>query len=421
MQTVMLPISDVVIPEGRFRDADPKTVELIAASYLKFGQLQPILIERNNTLIDGLHRVTAKQVNGDTMIACVYRDEADELFLKELELEANIQRKDMTWLEREKAIATLHKIKQLRDPNWGQSQTQAAIGAARQADVSQALQLTKMIELFPELEQAKSKNQALSWAKAKAKSLLRVDEVKNNVLDYTFIDRKIVLGDSVDVIKEIPDESFHAVITDPPFGINYDDRKSGTAGSLTDYEDSEASYLRLLSMAPDLYRVIKPDGWLIWFLGISWYERAKVAFREAGFLVDEIPVIWDRSDGRAFTSRPDRYFGRAYDVALHCIKGDPQIIQRGKANIIKVPPVGTSDRETLVERPVDLYAELIRRLTVQGEVVADFFVGSGSCPAAAASLGRDYFGVERDPERRAYAIKKIKAHTPDSTATAKAS
>jgi len=415
MNIVSISVEKITVSEeDRFRVADPTAVENIAQSYLRFGQLQPIIIDRNHKLVDGFHRLTAAQINGMETIEAVYTDEVDELFLREMELEVNIQRKEMTWLEREKAIATLHKIKVVRDPNWSQLQTQGLVGASRQADVSQALHLSKMIELFPELEKAKSKHQALSWAKSKAKSILRVDEVKNNTIDYGFIDKKIHLGDSVDYIKTLPDGFIDAVITDPPFGINYDNRKSGTAGSLTDYEDSEDSYKRLLSMAPDIYRVLKTDGWLVWFMGISWYDRCKTVFREAGFTVDEIPIIWDRSEGRAFTTRPDRYFGRVYDVALHCIKGNPEIIQRSKPNIIRVAPVGNADRETLVERPVDLYAELIRRLTVPGELVADFFVGSGSCPAAAASLGRDFIGSELNPERRAYAIKKIKAHIPDA-------
>lgn len=406
-------VDSIKVSEERFRPADKATVEKLAESYLRFGQLQPIIIDRQLNLVDGLHRLSAAKANCMLEIDCVFTDEVDELFLREMELEVNIQRKDMTWFEREKAIAKLHTIKQIRDPNWGQTQTKAILGL-RQADVSEAIKLVKMIELFPELAGAKSKNQALSWAKSKANSVLRVDEVKDNRIEYEYISEKIALGDSVEFIKTLPDGFINAVITDPPFGINYDNRKSGTTGSLTDYEDSEESYERLLSMAPDLYRVIKDDGWLIWFFGISWYERCKEAFRGAGFTVDEIPIIWDRSDGRAFTTRPDRYFGRVYDVALHCIKGNPEIIQRSKPNIIRVPPITTAERETLVERPVELYAELIRRLTVPGELVADFFVGSGSCPAAAASLGRDFLGCEQDEERRAYAIKKIKAHIPEA-------
>lgn len=406
-------IHAIVVPEGRFREAKPKRVEALAESIAKYGQLQPIIIDRDWTLVDGLHRLSAAKLNGQSTIDVAFRDSLDAIFLREIELEANIQREEMTWQERERAIAELHRLRVAKNPEWGQTQTKELANLPRRADVADAIKLDKMMELFPEIAKAKSKHQALSWAKAKARHVLRVDEVKKSPEEYRSIEERFILGDSVEVIKTVPNESFNAIITDPPFGINYDSRTSNDIGSISAYEDGTDSYERLLSMAPDLYRVIKPNGWLIWFLGVSWYERAKSVFREAGFTVDEIPVIWDRSEGKCFTTRPDKYFGRGYDIALHCIKGDPQMVQRSKPNIIRVAPIGNSERELLVERPVELYAELIRRLTFPGEVVADFFSGSGSCLAAAASLSRNYFGVEIDPERRAYAIKKIAAHTAD--------
>jgi hypothetical protein len=337
---------------------------------------------------------------------------ADEITLKTMELEENISRLDMHWLDREKALAHLHRLKIANDPTWTQAKTAQVAKVRGQADVSESLKLVDMVEVFPELGEAKNKNQALSWAKAKAASVMRVHEVAGNHVDYADIESKIILGDSVEVIKTVPDGSFHAIITDPPFGIDFDSRKAGTEGSLTSYEDDEANYLRLLSMAPDLYRVLKTNGWLIWFFGMSWYEKCKVTFREAGFTVDELPIVWNRSAGRCHTNRPDRYMARGYDVALHCIKGDPQMIIRGKPNVLTIDPVPSSERDLLVERPVELYEELLLRLTVPGERVADFFVGGGGCPSACAKTRRDYFGVELDPERRAVALKKIKAYTP---------
>lgn len=171
--------------------------------------------------------------------------------------------------------------------------------------------------------------------------------------------------------------------------------------------------MRILSMIPDMYRVLKPDAFCIFFLGMSWYEHVKGEFRKAGFTVDEIPIIWDRSDGRTFTNRPDRWFTKGYDIALHCIKGSPRLAVQGKSNILRVPPIPSAERDILVERPVELYAELIRRTTVEGEVVADFFGGGGGCPAAASSLKRGWLAVELDIERRAKGITKVKAHTPE--------
>ncbi len=409
-QKSMIALDDVVISRERFRDATGD-MEALSQSLMTFGQLQPIILDEHRELIAGYRRYTAARANGWSHIWYVTQAEVDELLARELELEENIRREQMSWQEEQKAIVEIDKLKKEKDPTWGQAQTAALVGK-HQARVSEAATLVKMMELFPELKEAKSKNQAMSWAKAKSANIVRVLDVQSNPAQYASIEDKLLLGDSVELIRGVPDEYIHAVITDPPFGINFEDRRAGTVGTLTSYEDAEDDYLRILSMAPELYRVIKPNGWLVWFLGISWYEKAKHTFRDAGFIVDEIPIIWDRSGGKTFTTRPDRYFARSYDIALHCIKGDPQVIQRNKPNIIKVNPVETSERLALVERPVQLYQELIQRLTVKGERVADFFSGSGSCLAAAASLEREYFGCELDPERRAIAIKKIEAHTP---------
>ena len=404
-----LPIEQIIIPRERLRE-DNGDLEALAESLTKYGLLQPVILDKSNNLVAGFRRYSAARLCGWSEVEVIYQGELTELQAREIELEENFARKDMTLAERIKSITELDRLKRDSDPNWTQEQTGAVVGIPRQR-VNEALQLGKMSELFPELLDAKNLSQALSWMQAKAGLAVRRLNVEGSA-DYTDLEPKIILGDSVEVIKSLPDGFIDAVITDPPFGIDYDKRSEGEVGSLSAYVDDKDSYLRLLSMAPDLYRVIKPNGWLIWFLGISWYERARDTFRAAGFTVDELPVVWDRSGGRTFTTRPDRYFTRGYDLALHCLKGNPQIVQRGKSNVLRIDPVTQSERELLVERPVELYAELIRRLTLPGEIVADFFCGSGSCPAAAASLGRDFLAVEQSAERRAFALTKIKSYIP---------
>lgn len=408
-----IPLADIKVSHERMRE-DLGDIESLVASLKSFGQLQPIIVTDNNELVDGFRRYTALSRAGITTALVIQRDQMSELQLREVELEANIQRKDMTWQERVKAIAEIDDLRRRQDPNWSQPKTAAVMGT-HQAVVSQALQLNKMLELFPEIKEAKSLNQARSWAKHKAATAIRVQEISQAPEVFAAIEDRIVLGDSVEVIKTLPDDFFHAIITDPPFGIGYDSRKTNKAGVETAYDDSTEAYERLLTMAPDLYRVLKPNGWFVWFFGMSWYQRCVDTFEAAGFKVDPLPIIWNRSEGRCHTNRPDKYMARAYDVALHCHKGDPEMVVRGKPNVISIPPVETHDRELMVERPVELYEEIIRRLTIPGELVADFFVGSGSCMAAAASTGRAYWGCELNPERRAVALKKIQGYTPSGS------
>lgn len=401
------------MPDGRLRFREPDNIPPLAASLKEFGQLQPIVLEDDGELIAGMRRLTAAKSLGWETIWAVKRSEVDDYTARAIELEENLQREQMTPVEKVKAIAELHRLKKEQDPTWGQSQTAQLAGIER-SRVVEAIKLAGMLDFFPELAEAKSLNQMQSWAQHKASSAIRVKEVQDAPEIYKEIEERIILGDSVEVVKSLPKGCARLILTDPPFGIDYDNRKAGSEGSVSAYKDDEESYRRLLGMAPDLFEVLQPDGWLVWFLGPTWYERAKNTFREAGFTVDEIPIIWYRRGGRSFTTRPDRYFGRAYDMALHCIKGNPEVIERGKPNVIEVPPIEGADRTLLVERPVELYEEIIRRLTIKGETVIDFFAGSGSCLAAAAKLQRQYLGVELDPERRAVAIKKVRAYTSES-------
>lgn len=452
-QTQLIPSDSIRIDHERFR-SDVGNVQELADSIKSHGLFFPIILDDNMELVAGFRRLSAMRLLGWTEIPYVNQGELTQLQRREIELEENIRRKAMHWMEEQKAIVEIQRLRELQNPNWSQANTAVLVGKTSRgaAVVSEARVLAEAAELFPEIKDAKSKKQALSWARQKLTTVNRTmdvaDSIKSGDSNMVSMSERLLLGDSVEVIKDIPDESFHAVITDPPFGIDYDGFKAGKESQLTAYEDSEESYLRLLTMADDLYRVIKPNGWLVWFQGMSWYgdridpkfaeitddiiekmspydakelfrmcrrsylPGTKTVFRNAGFTVDELPIIWDRSEGRCHTNRPDRYFGRAYDVAIHCFKGEPEIVQRGKPNILRIPPVSIADRDLTVERPPDLYAELIRRLTVKGEVIADFFPGSGACLLAAQSLGRQFFGVEKDPDRRAVALSRLSANAP---------
>lgn len=409
---MQIAITDIKITRERFRPADDKAVAELADSMLRFGQLQPVILDDENELLDGMHRITAAELNSWTHVEAVYKSNVSETLAREIELETNIRRKEMTWQERGKAIAEIDRLKRIDNPNWGQAQTAAVVGTTRRADVADAIKLNAMMELFPEIANAKNMSQAMNMANQKARMITRAIDVQEAPTDSLVeIATRIHCGDALDFIKTLPDNSIDAVITDPPFGVAYDERIASTVGASSSYEDSDATYRRILTIVPDLYRVLKPDSFCVWFFGMSWYTEVHAAFKLAGFTVDDMPIIWDRTDGRTYTNRPDRYFARGYDVALHTFKGNPIMVQKAKPNILRIPPVASNDRETLVERPVELYAELIRRMTHPGQVVADFFVGSGSCPAAAASLGRNYIGSELDPTRHAYALTKIAANT----------
>lgn len=68
-----------------------------------------------------------------------------------------------------------------------------------------------------------------------------------------------------------------------------------------------------------------------------------------------------------------------------------------------------SSRVHPTQKPVELMAYLIRTYTNPGDVVLDFTMGSGTTGVAAVQEGRQFIGVERDPEYYALACNRIMA------------
>lgn len=428
MSYALVKVADVKVAEDRQRKGlgkDTKKAQTafedLKASIKRAGLINPIRLDspESKVLLAGYRRLQAfKQLGFEEIPATFGLTEDSALEREQLELDENIQRLDLEWHEREEAIAKIDRIRTMQNPLHTQAKTAEQLGTT-QSKVSEAKLLTKMFELFPEIKKAETRTKAMSMAKQKAKTTLRHMEVKANPEVYKDVASKVVCADASVYIKSMADGSAgRLILTDPPFGIDYDKRPAGE-GAHKPYDDSPEKYRAMVtSMAPELYRVLPADGFLIWFLAHDHLEFCRATFLAAGFLVDPVPLMWNRSDGKTYSVRPDRWFGKGYDIALHCIKGNPELVVRSRkgGNVFTFRPLNPSDKDHIVERPVELYAEIIRCTTIPGEKVTDFFGGSGAVAAAAAMLGRDHFTVELDKEHIPLIIQNIYNNTPTQAA-----
>ena len=90
-------------------------ISALADSMKRFGQINPILITKNNVLIAGGRRLEAARSLGWSSINAVVAEIPDELSRLEYELEENIQRRDFSQIETHEAVKRLHR---LRNPSW---------------------------------------------------------------------------------------------------------------------------------------------------------------------------------------------------------------------------------------------------------------------------------------------------------------
>lgn len=145
MNQETLQISDVII-EDRQR-LDLGDIESMGSSIKENGTILPITLERRADgslrLIDGMRRLSGCKLKGYTTLyhgsVCdpdkpgyVYSKELTPDRQQELELEADVRRKDRTWQEKCIATAKIHQLKMAKSAiegrAWGQRETATVTG-----------------------------------------------------------------------------------------------------------------------------------------------------------------------------------------------------------------------------------------------------------------------------------------------------
>ncbi|NLJ45880.1 MAG: ParB N-terminal domain-containing protein [Treponema sp.] len=93
---------------------DPGDIDALAASMNAHGLLHPIVLDRRNRLIAGGRRLAAAKKLGWRTINALIIDADDKADRLELELEENVQRSALSYIELEEGYARLER---LRRPN----------------------------------------------------------------------------------------------------------------------------------------------------------------------------------------------------------------------------------------------------------------------------------------------------------------
>ena len=183
----------------------------------------------------------------------------------------------------------------------------------------------------------------------------------------------------------MPDESVDAIITDPPYGINY--HTKGTGASI---KNDKSPFIWFLY---DAFRVLKSGdsgrGSLICFTRWDVEQTFIDAMKLAGFQVKS-EVIWDKvmhgmGDCKA-------QFAPTHENVVFAVKG--KFSFPGK----RPRDVASGEMIHPTEKPVGLLTSLVNAVTKPGDLILDPFAGSGSTLVAAKKSGRRFIGVELDDE-----------------------
>ena len=121
---MLVPISEIKVNAGR-RKADPEGVQELVDSISKVGLLNPITIDREHTLIAGLHRLEAAKLLGWTEIECNVSS-LEGLLAELAEVDENVVRKGLSAVEYSDLLLRRKEIYETLHPETKAGTSQAA-------------------------------------------------------------------------------------------------------------------------------------------------------------------------------------------------------------------------------------------------------------------------------------------------------
>jgi site-specific DNA-methyltransferase (adenine-specific) len=193
---------------------------------------------------------------------------------------------------------------------------------------------------------------------------------------------KIICGDCLEVMKDIPDKSVDLVLTDPPYGLNKKIHDGGTWSTKQKFDAClEWDYLIDKSYWEEVFRISKHQ--IIW--GGNYYSFPP----SRGWIVWVKPYFPTMSDA---------------ELAWTSFDKNTRIFKESRN------PEGYKKHPT--QKPVSLMKYCIENYTKPDDIILDPFLGSGTTAVACKSLGRRYIGIEISQEYCDIARKRVNA-TPE--------
>jgi modification methylase len=238
--------------------------------------------------------------------------------------------------------------------------------------------------------------------------------------DYS---NKIIHGDCLEIMRQMPDESVDLVVTSPPYNL-----KNSTGNGMKDGRGGKWSTAALLNGYSDhgddmphdeyvawqreclkeMFRVTKEDGAV--FYNHKWRVQGGL-LQDRQDIVEGLPVrqiiIWKRAGGINFNPG---YFLPTYEVIYMIAK--PKFKLAPKANAFG--DVWEFNQEMNNPHPAPYPLKLMERIigSTKAQVILDPFIGSGTTGLAAKALDREYIGIDISLEYCKMAEERIEAFNP---------
>ena len=260
----------------------------------------------------------------------------------------------------------------------------------------------------------------------------------------TSIPNQVVIGDNLPCLKSIPDASIQLIYVDPPFNTGRTQERFKTTTRRSDsgdrlgfkgmryetireqlrsYDDTFADYWQFLEpRLVEAHRVLAETGTLYLHLDYREAHYAKVMldaiFGRECFLNE---IIWAYDYGGkaknrwpakhdtilVYVKNPKKYFFNSSEVDREPYMA-PGLVTPEKVALGKLPtdvwwhtivsPTGKEKTGYPTQKPLGILRRIVQASSKPGDLVLDFFAGSGTTGAVALELNRRFILVDQNPD-----------------------
>jgi site-specific DNA-methyltransferase (adenine-specific) len=264
---------------------------------------------------------------------------------------------------------------------------------------------------------------------------------------------QIFKGDNLPILKSIPSESVQLIYIDPPFNTGRTQSRGTTTTTRTDtgnrvgfkgkrydvvretvlsYDDEFEDFWSFLEpRLEEAWRILNESGTLYLHLDYREAHYAKVLldalFGRECFLNE---IIWAYDYGGksknkwpskhdtilVYVKDPAKYFFNSTEVDREPYMAPglvtPEKVEKGKLPTdvwwhTIVSPTGKEKTGYPTQKPKGILRRVIQASSKPGDLILDFFAGSGTTGAVAAELGRNFILIDQNPESIEVITKRL--------------
>ena len=218
---------------------------------------------------------------------------------------------------------------------------------------------------------------------------------------------KVIQGDCLEVMKDIPDNSIDMILTDPPYGI----------------KQAEWDKHLPIDWVEDIIRVIKNTGSFYIFGDSLTLSKLQIAWENKINWKGRATWIYESGprNSKNWTSKHEDclyYFGENHESSIPKEKSKYQDKRWGDYRYIgdvwKFDRIlGNNNKrfEHPTQKPIELIKMIVIASSKENDIVLDPFLGSGTTAVACQNLKRNFIGIEISPEYCKIAEERLKQQT----------